>query len=126
MRFPLDLTKLPFRTQVLPLRSNLPGSESFPPPSKEIIPPVEVSPPSLILSSASKLKSASAVMSHSPGLSKVTVEVIVKSVLAEPRVSARFFNSNCLKEIVESLLTVILSSNFKVAEEAVRVPPLFV
>ena len=119
------MTKFPPIAQVLPVRSNTPDPEICPPASKDMIPLVELKIPLLEVNEPDNLKSASPVLTPSVELSKVRLDEISTSVLADPKISLRSLRFSCLKIIPESLVNVILLNKSRVAKELFISPPLF-
>ena len=93
---------------------------------KDIIPPVEVTLPLLILRDASNVKSAPPVEIPSVIASIVMVFCTVRSLVELPKVKVKSFKFRFSKFKETSLVNVLLSSNFKVVCNIVRVPDVLV
>ena len=111
--------RLPFRTRVLPVKSNVP-TLATPLLLRVILPPVLVICPAVITKVLVRIKSSAAVIICSLALSKVMALVTVRSVVF--RVRARSFKFKVVIEMMPAPVSVALAASCSVVGAAKAVP----
>ena len=119
VRIPFSAERSSCNFNVVPLRSRVEPLASVAPCVRVTVPPLEVTFPALSCKGYGRFKSAPFVISCDPALSSLSAVLIVRSVVAEPSVSAKLLSLRPPISIGPSVEIFVLSFSIKTVSESV-------